>query len=251
MKKDKFKKINSELTKSLKNLEFQNNIDELRKKGLLTDMFIARSLLFTIYYMYLNNRQVEIYTYFDRQKEFILEDAEELSDDEKESVCQSITIYQNFLSDFINEQNKKNKAGIIMSLNKEDVCADLWYALDELERPPQNINSRLIEAADLDAQSEDEFHKRLLLIGTLAYSKAAARSDVRNAHEAIEKGKAILIDSGRSVDEVKSRRHNLHRLLTDIQQLNSTAFKELERCFNSTIQYLESVTTLRHKNKHC
>ena len=136
-----------------------------------------------------------------------------------------------------------------MSLNKEDVWADLRYALDELERPPRDIHSRLTDAAELDAQSDDEFHKRLLLIGTLsiAYSRAAGRADTRNAHEAIEKGlKAILIDGGLSEDHVRSRGHELHRLLADVQQHNPTAFNELERCFDSTIQYLESVTTIQH-----
>ena len=77
-----------------------------------------------------------------------------------------------------------------MSLNKEDVWADLRYALDELERASLDIHGRLTEAASLDAQSEDEFFNRLFQIGSLsiAYSKARARADTRNAHEAIEKG---------------------------------------------------------------
>lgn len=136
-----------------------------------------------------------------------------------------------------------------MSLNKEDVWADLRYALDELERPPRDIHSLLTDAADLDSQSDDEFHKRLLLIGTLSitYSMAKARADVRNAHEAIEKGlKAILIDGGLSENQVRSRGHKLHLLLADVQKHNPTAFNELERCFDSTIQYLESVTHLKH-----
>lgn len=136
-----------------------------------------------------------------------------------------------------------------MSLNKEDVWAELRYALDELERPPRDIHSRLTDAADLDAQSEDEFFKRLLQIGLLstAYSKARMRAEVTSAHEAIEKGlKAILIDSGLSRGHVRSRGHELHRLLADVQQHNPTAFNELERCFDSTIQYLEIVTTIQH-----
>ena len=136
-----------------------------------------------------------------------------------------------------------------MPLNKEDVWADLRYALDELDRPSRDIHSRLTDAANLDAQSEDEFSKRLLQIGLLstAYSKARIRADTRNAHEAIEKGlKAILIDGGLSEDQVRSRGHKLHRLLADVQQHNPTAFNELERCFDSTIQYLESVTTIQH-----
>ena len=136
-----------------------------------------------------------------------------------------------------------------MSLNKEDVWADLRYALDELDSPPCDIHSRLTDAANLDAQPDDEFYKRLLQIGLLstAYSKAKLRADTRNAHEVIEKGlKAILIDGGLSEKQVRSRGHELHRLLADVQQHNPTAFDELERCFNSTIQYLESVTTIQH-----
>ena len=136
-----------------------------------------------------------------------------------------------------------------MSLNKEDVWADLRYALDELDRPPCDIRSRLTDAADLDAQPDDEFSNRLLQIGLLsiAYSKAKVRADTRNAHEAIEKGlKAILIDSSLSEKQVRSRGHELHRLLADVQQHNPTAFNQLERCFDSTIQYLESVTTIQH-----
>ena len=139
-----------------------------------------------------------------------------------------------------------------MSLTKEDVWADLVYALDQLERLPErkphDIHSRLTDVADLDAQSYEEFNNRLLLIGTLssAYSKASLRADTKNAHEAVEKGlKAILIDRGLSEGHVRSRGHELHRLLADVQQHNPTAFYELERCFNSTIQYLESVTTIR------
>ncbi len=136
-----------------------------------------------------------------------------------------------------------------MSLNKHDIWADLRYALDELDRPSRDIRNRLTDAANLDAQSENEFFNRLLLIAQLssAYSKARARADTRNAHEAIEKGlKAILIDGGLSENHVRSRGHELHRLLADVQQHNPTAFNELERCFDSTIQYLESVTTIQH-----
>ena len=136
-----------------------------------------------------------------------------------------------------------------MSLDKDDVWADLRYVLDELDRPPRDIHRRLTDAANLDAQSENEFYKRLLQIGLLsiAYSKAKVRADTRNAHEAIEKGlKAILIDTGLSEEHVRSRGHELHRLLADVQQHNPTAFNELERCFDSSIQYLESVTGIRH-----
>ena len=136
-----------------------------------------------------------------------------------------------------------------MWLNKEDVWADLRYVLDELDRPPGNIHSRLTDAANLDAQPEDEFFIRLLQIAlfSTAYSRAKTRADTRNAHEAIEKGlKAILMDGGLSERQVRSRGHELHRLLADVQQYNPAAFNELARCFDSTIQYLESVTTIRH-----
>ena len=136
-----------------------------------------------------------------------------------------------------------------MSLNKEDVWADLRYALDELDRPSRDIHSRLTDAANLDAQSQDEFFERLFQIGIFftAYSKARMRADTRNAHEAIEKGlKAILTDGGLPERQVRSRGHELHRLLADVQQHNPTAFNELERCFDSTIQYLESVTAIQH-----
>ncbi len=136
-----------------------------------------------------------------------------------------------------------------MSLNKEDVWADLRYALDELERPPLDIHDRLTDAANLDAQPEDIHMDRFFKIGLLssAYFSAKTRADTRNAHEAIEKGlKAILIDGGLSEQQVRSRGHELHALLADVQQHNPAAFNELERCFDSTIQFLENVTTIRH-----
>ena len=131
-----------------------------------------------------------------------------------------------------------------MSLNKQDVWADLRYALDELERPSRDIHSRLEDAANLDAQSFDEFIDRLTVIGMLSisYSRARTRADVRNAHEAIEKGlKAILLDSGAS-----PWGHNLDSLLEDVKLHSPTAFNELARCFDSTIQYLESVTPYQY-----
>ena len=131
-----------------------------------------------------------------------------------------------------------------MSLRREDIWADLRYALDELNRRPRgDIHIRLTDAGYLDAQPEDEFYKRLLQIGLLstAYSKAKMRADTRNAHEAIEKGfKAILIDSGLPEEHMRSRGHQLHRLLADVKQHNPTAFNELERCFDNTIQYLDT-----------
>ena len=145
--------------------------------------------------------------------------------------------------------SSNTKTGILMSLNKGDVWADLRYALDELDRQPRDIHSRLTEAADLDAQPDAEFHNRLLQIGLLsiAYGGAASRAKITIAHEAVEKGlKAILIDVGLSEQQVRSRSHELHLLLTDVQQHHPTAFNALERCFDSTIQYLESVTPIKH-----
>lgn len=136
-----------------------------------------------------------------------------------------------------------------MALSKEDVWADLRYALDELDSPSREIHSRLTDAANLDSQSEDEYWNRLLKIALLssAYSKAQARAETRNAHEAIEKGlKAILIDGGMPEGQVRARSHNLYQLLTDIQQRHPTVFNELERCFESMISFLERVTTIRH-----
>ena len=137
-----------------------------------------------------------------------------------------------------------------MTLNKEDIWADLQYTLDELERErsSRDIHDRLTDAANLDAQSEDEFLKRLTLIGMLSvkYSMAKTRADTKNAHEAIEKGlKAILINEGAPV-RTGSDDHDLHRLLSDVEKHDPAAFGELERCFDSTIQYLESVTSLKH-----
>ena len=134
-------------------------------------------------------------------------------------------------------------------MDKADVWADLIYALDVLKIPSRDIRKSLTDTANLDAQPEDEALHRLFLIAeaTGAYSKAESRADVRNAHEAIERGlKAILLDSGLSVKQVKKHSHHLDKLLIAVQQHEPTAFNELERCFNSTIQYLESVIPLKH-----
>ena len=136
-----------------------------------------------------------------------------------------------------------------MSLNKEDIWGDLMYTLDELNRTPLDIGSRLTDAANLDAQPEDEFFNRFLQIGmfSTAYSKAKMRADANNAHEAIEKGlKAILLDGGLTEKDVRIHGHELHLLLADVKQRNPKVFSELERCFDSAIQYLEVVTTIRH-----
>lgn len=135
------------------------------------------------------------------------------------------------------------------SLGKEDVWADLLYALDELERPPREIHSRLTDAANLGAQPGEEFIDELILIGvaTGAYSRAQSRANTTIAHEAIEKGlKAILIEEGLSAKEVRSCGHELHRLLEEIQSHSPTVFEDLERCFDSTIQYLANVTISQH-----
>ena len=128
------------------------------------------------------------------------------------------------------------------------VWADLRYALDELSRAPLDINRRLTNAANLDAQPQKEFFERLFLTGEFswAYSKAKMRAETSLAHEAIEKGlKAILLDSGLSQKHVRSRNHRLDLLLEDVKLHNRTAFAELERCFDSTIQHLEKITTIQ------
>ena len=136
-----------------------------------------------------------------------------------------------------------------VSLNKEDVWADLKYALDELDRPPLDMRSYLVDGAGLHEQSEDEARDRLLesALFSGSYSKARMRAETKIAHEAIEKGlKAILLEGGLSRRQVRSRGHELHLLLEDVQKRNPMAFSALERCFDSTIQYLESVTLLKY-----
>ncbi len=136
-----------------------------------------------------------------------------------------------------------------MSLNKDEVWAELCIALESLENPPQNMRSRLsnsvkdaIRTMYEDEDSAARFFQLLEL--QKAHSMTQSRSEIAISHEAIEKGlKAILIDSGVSVEEVKKLRHNLDKLLMAVQQHNATAFNELERCFESTMQYLEIVTS--------
>ena len=134
-----------------------------------------------------------------------------------------------------------------MPLNKEEAWADLRYALDELERPLRDFHSLF------DSQLDDELSEGLAQSGLLSqplamtYRMAKSRADTRIAHEAIEKGlKAILIDGGLPETKVRSRGHGLHRLLADVQQHTPVAFNELERCFESTGQYLESLTPYRY-----
>lgn len=114
-----------------------------------------------------------------------------------------------------------------MTLNKGAVRADLMYVLDKLERQPTTYD---IFAPD-----------------GLEQGRAISRAEITTSHEAIEKGmKAILLDCGLTVEDVRKRGHHLHLLLADIQQRNPTAFNELERCFDSTVRYLESVTNIKY-----
>ncbi len=126
-----------------------------------------------------------------------------------------------------------------MFLDKEDVWADLKYALDELGNPPRDMRVQ-----GLFAQPEAELCGNLFQTSPfyLAYSKAKSRADARNAHEAIEKGlKAILLDGGMPERQVRSRGHELHKLLSDVQQYNTVAFDALERCYESAVQLIAFV----------
>lgn len=138
-----------------------------------------------------------------------------------------------------------------MSLNKEAVWSELRTVLDLLENPPRTTSNRLEDSvrdasktlyADEDEESAARFFQLLSL--QYAHSITQSRHATTNSHEAIEKGlKAILIDSGLSVQQVKKYGHHLGKLLLAVQQHNATAFEELERCFESTMQYLEIVTS--------
>ena len=138
------------------------------------------------------------------------------------------------------------------SLSKEGVWADLRYALDELERPTSSSprgSDGLLGTFGLKVEFGNEIFQEFFASRPphLAYIRAQSRAEARNAHEAIEKGlKAILLDSGLSVKHTRGLRHELHLLLEDVQQHNPKAFEELERCFDSTIQFLEYVTTIRY-----
>ena len=136
-----------------------------------------------------------------------------------------------------------------MSLNKEDVWADLWYVLDELERPRRDMEIRLIDYVDnLDEQTRIDLCNKLVITSvssSLVYSKAIARAQARNSHEAIEKGlKAILIDGGWKNETI----HDLHKLLEYVQQHNPKKFSDVERCFDSTIRYLKFATGSQRSN---
>ena len=125
-----------------------------------------------------------------------------------------------------------------MTTSREEVWADLRYALDNLYGP--------VDVRSLDAY-DDEFYKRFPQIKqplSMTYSTAKARAETTIAHGAIEKGlKAILLDSGLSIEKVKQYRHHLDKLLMAVKQHNRMAFDELERCFESTMDYLESTTS--------
>ena len=136
-----------------------------------------------------------------------------------------------------------------MAVNKEDVWADLRYALDELERPSSDVHIRLMADTEyLDERDKREFFNRLVVsfgMRSLVYSKAIARAEARIAHEAIEKGlKAILIDEGWTNTYV----HDLHKLLDDVQRYSPESFREIERCFDSTIRYLAFVTGIQRSS---
>lgn len=136
-----------------------------------------------------------------------------------------------------------------MSLSKEDVWADLKYALDKLQEPSVGIRGGydlLDDVTSLDAQSRDEHYRRLHQIGMRpsTHMGGQSRARERDAHEAIEKGlKAVLIDSGMPRGEVRSRGHDLPQLLLDVQQYNPVAFGELERCFDSAVWFVGRVNT--------
>ena len=124
------------------------------------------------------------------------------------------------------------------SLSKADVWADLKYALDELERPLPGVRD-LNDSFGLEAEFGKEIFREFSNYPLGAYWRAKSRADAKNAHEAIERGlKAILIDSGCTTKQTRSRGHELHLLLWDVQQHNPKAFEGLERCFDSAIQYL-------------
>ena len=97
--------------------------------------------------------------------------------------------------DGIGNSHKARGDVVKVSLNKEDVWADLKYALDELDRPPLDMRSYLVDGAGLHEQSENEAIDGLLEFALFSgsYSKARMRAETKIAHEAIEKGlKAIL-----------------------------------------------------------
>ena len=134
-----------------------------------------------------------------------------------------------------------------MSLCKSDVLSDLVFALNFLEGP--DFETPLTDAVDLDAVSNDKLLIKLRVIGehSFSYPQAKERAEVSIAHAAIEKGlKALLLEGGRSERCVRKHGHHLHLLLLDAQQHTPMVYKELERCFNSVIRYLEQVTSISH-----
>ena len=134
-----------------------------------------------------------------------------------------------------------------MSLCKSDVLSDLVYALNYLEGP--DFDSPLTEAADLDAESNNKLLAELRVIGehSHSYPQAKARAEVTISHSAVERGlKALLLEGGVPKNRVRKRRHHLDKLLSDAKQDTPMVYKELERCFNSVIRYLEQVTPISH-----
>lgn len=132
-----------------------------------------------------------------------------------------------------------------MPLIIEDAWADLQYAFDELTKLPLVTHRHTLDASISGTRPSEGFYDKFFLndAPSLAYERARARANVKIAHEAIEKGlKAILLASGRPEDEVFGRRHELYKLLKDVRKHDLLAFSELERCFESTTQYLKIVT---------
>ena len=127
--------------------------------------------------------------------------------------------------------------------------ADLWYALDELERPWDITTVRLTDFVDyLDEQTRNALRNKLQIFTpshSSVYFQAIVRAQARSAHEAIEKGlKAILIDAGWT----NTQKHDLHELLANMKQLNPGAFSELKRCFDSVVRYLKFVSVFVGKS---
>ena len=122
-----------------------------------------------------------------------------------------------------------------MSLDKDEVWADLRYAYDELYRwfSPSRASQ------DLDKLSDDEFFDRFPTVGVFAreYRHAETRAGIRKGL------KAILLDGGVPLAQARKRGHQLHLLLEDVKCHNPTAFSELERCFEIALQFLEFFTT--------
>ena len=113
--------------------------------------------------------------------------------------------------------------------------SDLKQALDGFSKPSLRFDEMVAEIGDVD------------LIDMTAPSRAARRALHKDAHAAIEIGlKAILHDLGLSQARIQRRGHRLHDLLELVEQHNPEAFAGIERSFNSVIQFLQSVTSVRY-----